>query len=119
MLCSLVGFDVDFRGEFGRYFVCEFKDWNKYIDFSAFAKFNRVLDSIKARFGIYFSKNGLYIDGAEKYVLQEQLKAYQERGIVIVVVTLKDIEFIIRGGNFIALLQKKYEEVRLGLLSQE
>lgn len=119
MLCSLTGFDVDFRAELGRYFAGEFKNWNKYIDFSAFAGFYRVLDSIKATFGIYFSKNGLYIDGTSKYVIHEQIKAFQERGIIIVVITLRDLMYIIKGGNFIALLQKKYEEVRLGLLDSE
>jgi len=56
IVCSVEGFDIDFRSELGRYFVCECKDWNKPVDFSALAKFCRVLDSTKSKFGIIFSR---------------------------------------------------------------
>ncbi len=44
IVCSIEGLDVDFRSELGRYFVCECKDWKKKANFSAFAKYCRVLD---------------------------------------------------------------------------
>jgi hypothetical protein len=55
----MAGMDVDFRSELGRYFVCECKDWKGPADFASMAKFCRVLDSTKSRFGILFSKNGI------------------------------------------------------------
>ena len=59
VVCSMEGFEVDFRSEFGRYFVCECKDWKDPADFTTIAKFCRLLDSFKARFGILFSKRGI------------------------------------------------------------
>jgi hypothetical protein len=59
LVCAMEGFDLDFRSELGRHFVCECKDWKKPADFSVMAKFCRVLDSTKSRFGILFSKNGV------------------------------------------------------------
>ena len=55
IVCSMEGFEVDFRSELG-YFVCECKDWNQPADFSVMAKFCRVLDSTKSRFGVLFKE---------------------------------------------------------------
>jgi hypothetical protein len=115
IVCSMQGPDIDFRSEFGRYFVCECKDWSKAAGFSEFAKFIRVLDSIKARFGIMFAKEGISGERGTTDASREQLKVYQDRGLVIVVVNLDDLEFVARGGNFITLLRTKYERVRLDL----
>jgi hypothetical protein len=116
-VCSLDGLDLDFRSELGRYFVCECKDWNTPADFSAFAKFARVLDSTKSRFGILFSRNGITGERFTRDASREQLKLFQDRGIIIVVVTQGDIEAVIDGSNFIAILREKYEAVRLDLRS--
>ena len=115
IVCSMEGFEVDFRSEMGRYFVCECKDWDKPANFTAMAKFCRVLDSTKSHFGILFSKKG--ISGAEKTLdaEREQLKVFQDRGIVIVVIDQNDLDFISEGGNFINLLRQKYEKIRLDL----
>ncbi len=118
ILCSMEGFDVDFRSELGRYFVCECKDWGKPADFTTMAKFCRVLDSVKSRFGILFSKNGISGEGQTKYAAREQLKVFQDRGMVIVVVDGKELELIADGENFINLLRTKYERVRLDLNQQ-
>jgi hypothetical protein len=59
IICTMEGFDLDFRSELGRYFVCESKDWESPADFTVLAKFCWVLDSIKSRFGILFSKSGI------------------------------------------------------------
>lgn len=67
IVCSLEGPEVDFRSDFGRYFVCECKDWKEAADFTVFAKFARVLDSMKAQFGIIFSKNGISGEGSAQY----------------------------------------------------
>src|SRR3990170_8960739 len=86
IVCSIDGLEVDFRSELGRYFVCECKDWDKPADFSTMAKFCRVLDSVKSRSGILFSKKGISGEGKTKDAEREQLKVFQDRGMVIVVV---------------------------------
>ena len=80
------------------------------------AKFCRVLDSIKSRFGILFSKLGITGKGKTTNAELEQLKVFQDRGMVIVVVSQKDLEKLAEGGNFISLLRTKYERVRLNLI---
>jgi len=115
IVCSIEGFDVDFRSELGRYFVCECKDWDKAVDFSALAKFCRVLDSTKSKFGIIFSREGITGEGVTKFAEREQLKVYQDRGMVIVVVNQDDLIQVINGVNFITLLRNKYKKIRLDL----
>jgi hypothetical protein len=109
------GFEVDFRSEFGRYFGCECKDWIDPADFTVMAKFCRVLDSTKARFGILFSKAGISGNRTLRDARLEQIKIFQDRGIVILVVDLEDLKQIASGASFTELLRKKYEEVRLDL----
>lgn len=115
IICSMEGFEVDFRSEFGRYFVCECKDWGKPADFTTLAKFCRVLDSVKSRFGILFSKRGISGKGKTKYAEREQLKVFQDRGMVIIVIDHNDLKHVGNGGNLINLLRTKYERVRLDL----
>jgi hypothetical protein len=118
VICSLEGFDVDFRSELGRYFVCECKDWTTPADVTTLAKFCRVLDSIKSKFGILFSREGISGAGKTKYAEREQLKVFQDRGMVIVVVNHKDLEEVADGANFITMLRNKYRKIRLDLLSE-
>lgn len=115
IVCSAVGFEVDFRSELGRYFVCECKDWQDPADFTTMAKFCRVLDSTKCRFGILFSKCGISGEGCTRDAEREQLKVFQDRGMVIVVVNEEDLKYVANGGNLIRLLRAKYERVRLDL----
>ncbi|MFV2044916.1 MAG: hypothetical protein ACC700_16980 [Anaerolineales bacterium] len=115
IVCTLEGPEVDFRADFGRYFICECKDWKKPADFSAFAKFARVLDSIKANFGIIFSREGISGEGSTENAEREQVKVFQDRGMVIVVIDKHDLQFLADSGNFISLLRGKYEKVRLDL----
>ena len=115
IVCSLEGPDVDFRTDFGRYFVCECKDWDKPADFTTFAKFTRVLDSMKARFGVIFSKNGITGASSTTDAIREQLKVFQDRGMVIIVIDIDDLEFIAHSGNLVSLMREKYESVRLDL----
>lgn len=115
IVCSMEGLDLDFRSELGRYFVCECKDWDRAADFSTMAKFCRVLDSTKSRFGILFSKSGISGIGKTLDAEREQLKIFQDRAMVIVVVNQKDLEEIAKGINFVSLLRSKYEIVRLDI----
>lgn len=115
IVCSIDGFDLDFRSELGRYFVCECKDWRGPADFTVMAKFCRVLDSTKSRFGILFSKGGISGAGTSAFAEREQLKVFQDRGMVIVVLDLSDLERIENGTNLIQVLRERYEAVRLDL----
>jgi hypothetical protein len=111
----LEGPALDFRSEVGRYFVCECKDWSDPANFTTLAKFGRVLDSVKSRFGILFSREGISGSGRSTDAERELFKVYADRGIVIVVVDRKDLESVAEGANFFAMLRTKYEEVRLDL----
>ena len=115
IVCSMEGFEVDFRSEFGRYFVCECKDWASPADFTTMAKFCRILDSTKSRFGVLFSKSGVSGKGKTKYAEREQLKVFQDRGMVIIIVDGRDLKDVAKGGNFTSLLRRKYEKIRLDL----
>lgn len=106
---------TDFRSEVGRYFLCESKDWSTPADFSALAKFCRVLDSTKTRFGILFSKNGITGTDRTTDAERELLKMFQDRGVVIIVITEADLKQVMRGENFITMLRQKYERVRFDL----
>jgi hypothetical protein len=111
LVCAIEGQALDFRSEFGSYFVCECKDWDSPADFTTMAKLCRVLDSTKARFGILFSKNG-----ASDAALREQMKVFQDRGIVIIVIGLDDLQRVLSGENLVRLLRERYEAVRLDLM---
>jgi hypothetical protein len=115
VVCTLEGLDLDFRSELGRYFVCECKDWEKPADVTAFAKFCRILDSVKCRFGILFSREGISGEGKTRDAEREQLKVYQDRGMVVVVISELDLQAVAAGENFITMLRSKYEAVRLDL----
>jgi hypothetical protein len=116
IVCTIEGPDLDFRSELGRYFVCECKDWAEPADFTTMAKFCRVLDSTKAKFGILFSRSGLSGYTQNTYAEREQLKVFQDRGIVIVVLDAGDLASIASGVNLISLLRDRYEQVRLDLV---
>lgn len=115
IVCAIDGIESDFRSEFGRYFVCECKDWRKSAGITAFAKFCRILDSTKSRFGILFSKKGISGEGTTSDAALEQIKVFQDRGMVIIVINEDDVRYVASGGNFITLLRSKYEKVRLDL----
>jgi hypothetical protein len=113
VVCSVEGHSLDFRSELGRYFVCECKDWSEPANFTAMAKFCRVLDSVKSRFGILFSKNGISGNDGSRDAGLEQRKIFQDRGIVIIVVDENDLKRVAAGANFISMLRSKYEAIRL------
>lgn len=115
IVCSIEGLEVDFRSELGRYFVCECKDLKTSASVTTMAKFCRILDSTKSRFGILFSTKGISGQNRTTHAERERVKVYQDRGILIIVVNLNDIKYVAEGGNFINLLREKYEKVRLDL----
>jgi hypothetical protein len=116
VVCTVEGLEVDFRAELGRYFVCECKDLDTPADFSIIAKFCRVLDSTKCKFGILFSTKGLTGSGKGTFAEREQMKVYQDRGLVIVVLNIYDFSFLANSGNLVTVLRDRYERVRLDLV---
>lgn len=99
VVCALEGPGLDFRSEIGRYFVCECKDWGEPANFPAIAKFCRVLDSTKCRFGILFSRAGLTGKGKARDAELELIKVFQDRGMVIVVIDEGDLTNLAAGAN--------------------
>jgi hypothetical protein len=118
VVCTIDGSYVDFRSELGRYFICECKDWKKPVNFTSVAKFAFVLDSVKSRFGIIFSREGITGQNKNEDAERAQFTAFHNRGIAIVVIDQKDLEFVASGYNFIALLREKYERIRLDIRSK-
>lgn len=119
VVCALEGPLLDFRSELGRYFVCECKDWKEPANFPAIAKFCRVLDAAKCRFGILFSQRGITGQARARDAELELIKVYQDRGLVIVVLDEADLKALARGANLIAMLRTAYEKVRLNLTEKE
>jgi hypothetical protein len=109
------GMVLDFRSELGRYFLCECKDWATPVDFGTFAKFCRVLASVKCQFGVILSREGITGEKSMDGARREQLKIYQSDGMTVVVLTEEDLRRVAAGENLISLLRRKYEEVRLDL----
>jgi hypothetical protein len=72
-----------------------------------------VLDSVKSRFGILFSKRGISGGGKNRDSGLQQIKVFQSKEMVVVVIDETDLEQIATGINFISLLRAKYEWVRL------
>jgi hypothetical protein len=116
---SIEGPVLDFRSDLGRYFVCECKDWNHPADFTTLVKLSRVLDSVKSRFGILFSKKGISGQGAGRYAGREQIKVFADHGIVIIVINLKDLRRVMTGESFLSMLRSRYETVRLDIAQRD
>jgi hypothetical protein len=118
IVCSQYGEMVDFRSEIGRYFIGECKDWRKTVGTSAFAKFCHIVDTAKCTFGIIFSRKGISGTDKGRAAEREQIKTFQKNGVVIVVVKEADLNELAAGANFIMMLRRKYEKVRLDLRSE-
>lgn len=115
IVCSQYGLMVDFRSEIGRYFIGECKDWRKVVGTTTIAKFSHVLDTVKCNFGVIFSRQGISGKGKGTNAEREQIKTYQSKRVVIVVLAEDDLLRLAKGENFITMLRRKYERSRLDL----
>ena len=106
---------ADFGSEIVRYFLCECKDLKSPANFSAVAKFCRVLDSTKCHFGVLFSKKDVTGSGKTTDAERELLKVFHDHGTIVVVVSLGDLKRISKGASFISMVRDKYEKVRFDL----
>jgi hypothetical protein len=115
VVCAVEGPHYDFREQLGRYFICECKDWGRPANFTTIAKFCRILDSVKCKAGILFSRKGISGKGKTRHADRELVKVYQDRGMVIMVVDENDLRDLASGASFLTMLRHKYETVRLDL----
>jgi hypothetical protein len=106
---------ADFRSEIGRYILCQCKDWRKPANFKTMASFCHVLDSTQTCFGILCSKNGITGQKTSTDAERERVKAFHQRGIVVVVVSEGDLRDVQQGVSFITMLRDKYERRRFDL----
>ncbi len=114
-LCIIEGVSADFRSELGRYVICECKDWSKPADFTVISKFGSVIDSVKCKTGILFSKEGITGEDKNKFAEREILKIFQRNGVSILLIEENDILNVLNGYNFIEILRNKYEKIRFDL----
>lgn len=115
LVCEVDASHTDFRQELGRYFICECKDWKRTVNLTHVLKFCRVLDSVKARFGILFSRRGISGEGTDHNSHHELQKLFQDRGIVIISIDRGDLEQVCDGHNLIDIIRRKYQNIRLDL----
>ncbi len=115
VVCSLDGFNVDFRTELGRYFLAECKAFGAgtRTPFDVVAKFARVLEAVKSKFGIVFCPHGVTGMFRDRNAEAEQLGVYRDSGIVIVALTETNLQHVASGRNLINILRRKYDQVRL------
>jgi len=83
IVCSQYGVMADFRSEIGRYFIGECKDWKNKVGTTTIAKFSHVIDTVKCKFGVVFSRRGLSGAGKATNAEREQIKIYQSKNVVI------------------------------------
>src|SRR6266487_5198623 len=84
------------------------KHWASSGACTVMAKFSRVLDSMKSKFGVLFSREGISGVNQSAFAAREQLKVFQDRGVVIVVVDSGDLVAVASGANLIQILRDKY-----------
>jgi hypothetical protein len=99
----------------GDVIVCECKDTEDATGFTSIAKLCRVLDSVKARAGIVFSRNGVSGKRNTLDAHREIIKVYQDRAILIVVVDVNDLKAVANGESFYSMLVEKFRRLRLDL----
>jgi hypothetical protein len=99
----------------GNMVICECKDTEDPTDFTQIAKLCRVIDSVKAKAGVVFTRQGVSGETGTKYGYREILKVYQDRGIMIAVFDDNDLEKLGQGANFYRMLIDKFRQIRLDL----
>lgn len=99
----------------GSMVICECKNTKDRTDFTQIAKLCRVIDSVKAKAGVVFTRQGVSGESGTKYGYREILKVYQDRGIMIAVVDDNDLEQLVQGANFYRMLIDKFRQIRLDL----
>lgn len=113
VLCSWEGNRINFLQECTSYFIAECKCYQDTVPFTYVAKFARILEEVRANFGIIFSLEGISGHDTSSYAGAEQQYLYLNKGIVILDISLSDIESLLKNSNFFELIRDKYESVRV------
>lgn len=98
--------------EFGNYVLIECKDWGESVGFGEVAKFIHKLHSRRCSTGIIIAMNNV----THKEFNPTIKRAYDQDGIVVIVLESTDIQKVInRQINLASMLRNKYEQARFGL----
>ncbi len=93
--------------EIGTHIMIECKNWNKNVGAKTIRNFASLLESYKVKFGCFLVKKHI-----TEEAWQTILNIFKQRDLIIVVLTLRDIENIINGANLIDILEEKYEHIK-------
>jgi len=98
--------------EFGSYILVECKDWGESVGFNEVAKFIYKLHSRRCSTGILIALGSVTHRDFNPTIK----RAYDQDGIVVIILELTDIQRVIdQKVNLASLLRSKYERVRFGL----
>ena len=124
------GGEVDIRvrnsGPFGQplkwmddYFLVECKDTNDRVSEKEFGHFLTKMLLNKTNQGIIVSRNGLAGRGKYVYASRDQKIAYSQLNMVVLDISISNLQNLRSTMDFLLLLQKKYESLRFGVKENE
>jgi hypothetical protein len=96
------------------YFLVECKDQSRRVNEKEFGHFLTKLNLSKTRQGIIVSRLGLTGSGGFAYASRDQKLAFSEMDVVVLSITIEEVARLAGVGEFLMLLQRKYEELRFG-----
>ncbi len=100
---------------FGKYILVECKNWQKSVGSE---QVNHFLSKIRFHYascGILIAKEGISGKRRTKRVKNAELtilKAFHQDNIVLMVLTIDDLERVVKGENLASILIKEYERIR-------
>jgi hypothetical protein len=98
----------------GDYFLLECKDRNKTVNEKEFGHFLTKLNLTKTKQGAIISRKGLSGAPEYRYASRDQKLAYAEMGAIVLDLRIADLASLRHSGDLLALLQRKYEQLRFG-----
>lgn len=99
---------------FGDYFLVECKDEDEKVSEKEFGHFLSKMNLTKTKQGAIVSRNGLSGAPRYRYASRDQKLAYAEMGAIILDIRVTDLANLRNFGDFLTLLQIKYEQLRFG-----
>jgi len=96
-----------FFKEVGSHFMVECKNWKKPVGAQKIRNFSRDIKKRKVTFGCLISKEGITRDA-----YKEIRDVFIGEGQIIIILSKKDIENVIKGKNLIEILKEKYRNIK-------
>lgn len=93
--------------EYGKYILVECKHWRTSVGADEIRKFCDKLRETKIRFGVLFARNGITGEDSNKNAFRRVDDAFQQDGIIILVITQRDLEVIKEHADFYEMLEMK------------